>query len=126
MAKKQLVSTWLKQADEDYLWAEASFREEVWRGTCFAVQQAAEKYLKTYIIAKDLNFEKIHDLKRLVQICQKEDSNFKELSEYAENLNSFYIEMRYPGFMIEITRKEAEKALKEVTHIAEFVKSKII
>lgn len=125
MVDKQVVGEWLKQADEDFLWAEASFKEEIWKGACFAAQQAAEKYLKTYIIAKDLSFEKIHDLKRLVQICQRKDSDFKELNEYAENLNPFYIGMRYPGFIVEVTKEQAKNALQEVRYIAEFIKSKI-
>ena len=37
---------WLNMAKEDLLWAKASLKEEIWRGACFAAQQAAEKSLK--------------------------------------------------------------------------------
>lgn len=43
---------WFAQAEEDLLWAEASLREEVWRGACFAAQQAAEKALKAFLLSK--------------------------------------------------------------------------
>ncbi len=36
MVDKRIVDEWLKQADEDFIWAEASLREEVWKGACFA------------------------------------------------------------------------------------------
>lgn len=32
---------WLSMAEEDLLWAKASLREEIWRGACFAAQQAS-------------------------------------------------------------------------------------
>ncbi len=125
MAELSLVEEWIKMADEDYLWAQASLKEEIFKGACFAAQQSAEKYLKAYIIAHNLSFEKIHDLKRLVGICTGKNKDFEELAEYAEYLTPFYIETRYPGFVIDITKANAEKALEATEQIASFIKSKL-
>lgn len=125
MAELSLVEEWINMADEDYIWAQASLKEEIFKGVCFVAQQSAEKYLKAYIIAHNLSFEKIHDLKRLVGICTGKDKDFEELAEFAEYLTPFYIETRYPGFIIDITKVDAKKALDATKQIAKFVKLKL-
>lgn len=40
---------WFNIAEEDLLWAKASLKEGIWRGACFAAQQASEKSLKAYL-----------------------------------------------------------------------------
>lgn len=57
---------WITQAEEDLLWAEASLREKILRGTCFAAQQSAEKALKAFLLSKNITTPKIHDLVTLI------------------------------------------------------------
>jgi hypothetical protein len=45
------------------------------RHECLACQ-AAEKYLKSYIVAFNLEFRKIHDLIALLKICSAKDDSF--------------------------------------------------
>ena len=49
------VSGWLKQAEEDWNWAKASFREKEYKGACFVAHQVAEKSLKALIFAQTRN-----------------------------------------------------------------------
>lgn len=37
---------------------------------CFHAQQAAEKYLKAYLISRQIKFPKTHDLKALLNLCK--------------------------------------------------------
>lgn len=46
------IGNWLKQSEEDLLWAKASLKEGILRGACFAAQQSAEKALKAFLISK--------------------------------------------------------------------------
>jgi len=67
--------------------------------------------LKTFIVAKGLPFEKIHDLVALLGACQQEDTSLIELKEECELLNPSYIETRYPvHWPINFTRAKAEAA----------------
>lgn len=36
----------------------------------FHLQRAAEKYLKTLLSFQDVHYEKIHDIRRLIELCQ--------------------------------------------------------
>ncbi len=63
MADHQIIVEWMKKADEDFEFAasiidDSSFYAQI----CFHFHQAAEKYLKSFIIAHGLEFRKIHDL----------------------------------------------------------------
>ncbi len=69
MADPLIVTEWLDKADEDFDFAEVNLRtgNGFCAQICFHFQQAAEKYLKAYIIHKGLAFERVHDLLHLHQ-----------------------------------------------------------
>lgn len=127
MVNNQIVGNWLDKADEDLAFAKASLQEglEFYSQICFYLHQSVEKYLKAYIIAKELNLKRIHDLTQLVQVCMEGDPEFDKFKETAELLNPFYIGTRYPDFIISIHKSNAEKALQATEQIAGFVKSKL-
>ena len=90
MVDFQIVQEWLKEANEDYDFASVNLEEEdrFYSRICFHFQQAAEKYLKTFIVAKELGLRKIHDLRILLDICMKKDGEFEELREACIYLNA--------------------------------------
>ena len=112
MAEKELVKRWVEKADQDFGYACASLEEELeyFPQICWLYQQAAEKYLKAYIIAYDLEFRKIHDLIALLKICEKKDPVFTSLLEECKYLQKFYVETRYP--VVWETKYSKEDALK--------------
>ena len=70
MVDPQIIAEWLQKADEDFDFAcsvidDSPFYAQI----CFHFHQAAEKYLKSLIIAYDLEFKKIHDLPVLLKLC---------------------------------------------------------
>ena len=127
MADQKLIENWLDKANEDLAFAKANLEEglDFYTQICFHFHQAAEKFLKAYIIAKGLNFKKIHDLTKLRQTCAEKDREFNKLSEEAKILNPFYIGARYPDFLITTDKPRAEKAFKAVEKIKSFVESKL-
>lgn len=63
MVDTQVISEWLKKADEDFDFAVSVLEDSTFYAQiCFHFHQAAEKYLKAFVIAADLEFKKIHDL----------------------------------------------------------------
>ncbi len=61
----------------------------------FHLQQAVEKYLKTLLSFKNVHFEKIHDIQKLITLCS---DNFVVLPGYIDTfieLNPYTVEGRY-------------------------------
>ncbi len=98
MADPAIAREWLEKADEDFRFAEANLREGsgFYAQLCFHFQQAAEKYLKAFIIGKGLPFDRVHDLVHLLKTCSTLTPQFSELKEECILLNTAYIETRYP------------------------------
>lgn len=93
MVDPEIIREWLFKAKEDFDFALINLkgREPFYAQICFHFQQAAEKYLKAYIIAHELEFRKIHDLPLLLKICQEKDSSFAQLQvpHAADPIRSF-------------------------------------
>jgi HEPN domain-containing protein len=79
MADPLLVQEWLTKAEEDFLFAEANLEEgrNFFPQICFHYQQAAEKYLKAFIVAKEIEFKKIHDLGLLLKMVVRIDPRWR-------------------------------------------------
>lgn len=125
MANPKVVGEWLNKADEDFNFADANLSEgsNFYAQICFHFHQAAEKYLKVFIIAHDLEFEKIHNLINLLKICGEQESSFLSLLEECEFLNPFYIDTRYPvHWPTNYTREKTLKARDATKRIAEIIK----
>jgi HEPN domain-containing protein len=61
MAEPRVVDEWIKKAEEDYQFASSVLEDSTFYAQiCFHFHQAAEKYLKAFVVARDLEFQKIH------------------------------------------------------------------
>ena len=128
MVNRGIVKEWLSNADADFQFARVNFEEKkpFYAQISFHFQQAAEKYLKAYIIANELEFQKIHDLSFLVKICLSKDSSFDKIKDDCEFLNTFYIDTRYPVYWpTNFTESEAEKAFRAADRIRILVLAKL-
>ena len=126
MVDSGVVKEWLDKADEDFLFASSYIedKDQFFCQICFHFHQAAEKYLKTFIVAEELGFEKIHDLLKLLKVCQSKEPSLSNLREDCKLLNPFYIETRYPvHWPTHYTREEALNAQEAVKRIAESIKA---
>jgi len=124
MADLKLVREWIDKADEDFGFASSVLPDTTYYAhLCFHFHQAAEKYLKAFIVAYDLEFKKVHDLLALLKICKKKEPAIAELTEECRFLNRFYIDTRYPvHWPSNYTFELAKKAEKAAQHIQKFVK----
>ena len=113
MADPAIVREWMKKADEDFYFAESSLLDGsvFYAQLCFHFQQSAEKYLKSFIIGKGLQFDKVHDLVHLLRICAAHSAEFSDFKEDCILLNTAYIETRYPvHWPTDYTKETAELA----------------
>lgn len=118
---------WLALAEEDLLWAKASFEDKIFRGACFASQQAAEKSLKAYLVSKGVNSPRIHDLVALNQLCLKQDKEFKNLEEACNIISPYYLSTRYPDVaqFEEFSEDQTKNVIDQAEKIVTFVKEKV-
>jgi len=91
---------------------------------CFHCQQTVEKVLKAFLIYNRVDFEKVHNLEYLLDLCVEKDGSFEELRNAAELMAPFAVDIRYPGYM-EISKGQMEKALSSAERIYSFVTGKL-
>jgi HEPN domain-containing protein len=126
MVDRLIIDEWLAKAEDDFEFARTIFAEEkeYYDQICFHFQQSAEKFLKAYIIAKGLGFEKTHDLPLLLQRCRGKDPAFEALKPSCDYLTAFYIHSRYPmDWPVETTKDKAQRALQAAEQVRNVVRS---
>jgi HEPN domain-containing protein len=89
---------------------------------CFLAQQAAEKYLKAFLVSKGLEPERSHDLAAVLAACVKVDANFTSLEPDCVLLAPYAVAPRYPTAAGLPTREATENAVAATNRIAEFVR----
>lgn len=89
---KKLAGEWFSKATDDELSAKdiLTNKEGAASTVCFLSQQMAEKYLKGYLIFQGKEFPKIHDLAKLLKLCQKIDIEFSKLKSESISTRLLY------------------------------------
>ena len=125
--KKIIIGRWFNKIQEDELTVQSILRHEDGAPSvvCFLSQQIAEKSLKALIIFFDMELEKIHDLKKLISLLEKDINKIKEINEEATLLNRYYIETRYVGNFPEFSWADAKEAFSAAEKIKNFVLNNI-
>lgn len=118
---------WIERASDDLRWADASFKEHVLHGVCFAAQQAAEKALKAYVLSHGKQPRRIHDLSAILEECIEIDKSFEQLIDQSATLSGYYVEARYPdiGDFMGYTDEQAQEALEFAKEIVRLVQEKL-
>jgi HEPN domain-containing protein len=77
------VRRWLTKAGHDWSAVRKIFTPDCQETgvAAFHCQQAVEKTLKAYLVSRGVEFEKIHDLRRLLDYCVGVDQTFDSLRE---------------------------------------------
>ncbi|MFH1258960.1 MAG: HEPN domain-containing protein [Elusimicrobiota bacterium] len=125
--RPDIFKEWIQKADEDFEFAVASLEcGAYYAQICFHFQQAAEKYLKAFIIANQLNFRPVHNLLELLLICGKKEPKIKEIEENCQYLNAFYIDTRYPvHWPTDYDQKTALQAKDAAERIKKWIKLRL-
>jgi len=96
--KEELTKNWLQKALRDLESAEklAAGNNPFFDTAIYHCQQAAEKAIKAYLIFSEHEFEKTHNLIRLLELAAKKSDNLKKLTDDAILLTPYATEFRYP------------------------------
>ncbi|MFQ5771127.1 MAG: HEPN domain-containing protein [bacterium] len=120
----EIAREWIEKAEEDYGFACASIASmNYFAQVCFHFQQAAEKYLKAFIVSNKLEFRAVHNLLELLEICKQKEPGIEELEQACRFLNPFYIDTRYPvHWPSQYDKDTAIEAKEETCKIRDWVK----
>jgi len=121
--KGEFTRDWVRKAEIDFRTAEHLCQSgpDFMEGATFHSQQAAEKYLKAFLVWHQVEFPKTHDIESLLRLAGKVDNKMPEVLRDAVTLNSYGVDYRYPGDYPDVTESDAEKALR----LAELVRAEI-
>jgi len=122
---KDGIHKWIIKAENDLKTAKDEFstKNPVTDTICFHCQQCVEKNLKAYLISRNKEFRKTHNIAELLELCIEFDIDFNILKESKiHKLTVYATELRYPEFFYIPSYEEAKEAIE----IAERVKSFII
>ncbi|MDR0596753.1 MAG: HEPN domain-containing protein [Clostridiales Family XIII bacterium] len=120
-ADKNNIAEWLEFADHDLDTAELllEMRPQHYEIICYHCEQAAEKYLKGYLIAQGVMPPKTHDLDMLCGLCSESDASFDNIADECTYLSQFAVQPRYP-YEMGLTENITQKARDCVQKIKSF------
>ena len=127
MVDAEFVIPWIQKADKDISSAQY-LADNMYPAPaeviCFHCQQAAEKYLKAFLVYNDQEPPKTHDLIELAKLCNNINADFSLLLPKCEYLFPFAVQTRYPSTS-DPKDEDMKRALVYVRDIIELVKSKM-
>lgn len=96
-----------------------------WNLLCFHAQQAAEKYLRDFSLSRTLRFQKVHDNRYLLELCEQNDASLGALRTDCSRLFFYAGQSRYPGPYSEATENETNDAIAAAHRICDTIRSRI-
>ncbi len=93
------VQQWLQKAESDLKTAKILLDSEVgdYFPCAFHSQQAAEKFLKAYLVHHQVEFRKTRDLDELLTLTDSVDSSLRHEISCCVRLTPYGVEFRDPG-----------------------------
>jgi HEPN domain-containing protein len=123
----EYVKKWLIKAGNDLKVAQNEIKlpekDMVTEAICFHSQQAVEKLLKAYLITRNIEFGKTHNLEFLLELCRKEDGEFDKID--VGNLSFYSVEVRYPNEFHIPSVDEARTCIDIAGKVNEFILGKL-
>lgn len=126
--RADLVNNWILKAGKDLTSAEheLTFGDgAVTETICFHSQQAAEKYLKAYLVYLEIPFTKTHEIGELITKCELKDSEIGTFKEEVDILTDYAVTVRYPDDYYVPEIEEAKEAYDLAIKVRDYILSKI-
>lgn len=124
--KDEYLKNWLFRAKEDIAVIESLFVTDpaFYSSTiCFHAQQAVEKYLKAFLVFKNVDFPRTHDVDFLLTECKKIDPKDFEID--LGSLSDFGVNIRYPDDFY-VPDKEETILYRDIAHSVKVIVEKKI
>ena len=92
---------WLRIAGRDYDRVRRMLRDDDPEGAGYYIQQAAEKFLKAYLIRQGWRLRRTHDLGRLLDDAVRYDATLEQYRAVCELVSMYQFTERYPRYTLE-------------------------
>jgi HEPN domain-containing protein len=108
-----LPADWLAHAESDLRLARLAASDEnvIPSQSCFHAQQAVEKSLKAVLLVRGVDFPPSHDIEGLLVISEQNGVQIPDGIGDAALLTPYAVETRYPGYLEDVSRKDAWEAI---------------
>lgn len=125
--RAQLAKSWIQKAQHDLGMAKLALDHQVeyTDAICNHCHQACEKFLKAYLVAPEIPFEKKHDLVYLIDLIAEKDPRIKDFYDQAEELQNYAVLVRYPEEIFEPSSQDAQTAYRIALNIESSILSRI-
>ena len=110
--ESDLPDDWFEKAQREMRRVEVLLADDDIEGAGFHLQQAAEKYLKGYLLGRGWKLRRTHDVEVLLNEALAYDERFEDYLDVGILIREFYVEVRYPFIGSQPpARRELEQAL---------------
>jgi HEPN domain-containing protein len=125
--RRELVGQWLARAEEDLGVARHLLAEDLpyYGAIGFHAEQAAEKFIKAFLVATQVEFPKTHDLGRLLDLVATVDAALATELVPAVGLTDHGVDVRYPGDLPMLSADDARQAVDTATLVQQHVASRL-
>jgi HEPN domain-containing protein len=115
---------WFTIGERELRRARRFLEDKDYPGAGFNLQQAAEKYLKGYLLARGWKLRRVHDLEVLLNEASRHDAAFAEFRDPCRKITQYYLEDRYPFIVAsELTSQDIRESLAVAERLIALVKS---
>lgn len=96
---RQNISRFVIGGEEDYVLARILHQVSLHDSGMYHYQQCLEKFMKSFLIERDIHFKPTHDLELLRARCVKHDQFFREINlvDACSKVTPFEVWGRYPA-----------------------------
>lgn len=122
-AERDLARQWLAKARNDLLNADNNLKSEAvpYDTVCFHCQQAAEKVLKAYLVARGVQPPFTHDLLLLLEEVLPYCADAETLRDDLASLMPYAVGVRYPDQALVPTDEDAREARRGAQRVLEWL-----
>jgi HEPN domain-containing protein len=115
--------SWFKRAENYIPVAETCFASkiEIYDACCFRTQQAGQKYLKTFLVSRNISLKKTHDLQLLLKLIMPVNPAFNKILSKAMGFTGYNLTRRFPGFLHKPELADQKKVLTDANTGKQFV-----
>ena len=125
--RRELVGQWVARAEADLAVARHLLAEHLpyFGAIGFHAEQAAEKFIKALLVARQVEFPKTHDLGRLLDLVATVDAALAAELAPAALLTDYGVDVRYPGDLPEISAGDARQAVDDAALVEARVRPRL-
>ncbi len=125
--KVEFTIQWVEKAEIDLNTAEYLCRSgaRYVSAAAFHAQQAAEKYLKAFLVWHQIEFKKTHDIAALLSLASGVGPDLPVVLKDAESLTPYGVEYRYPGDYPQVNVALAQQAFSIATRVRDEIRVRL-